>query len=56
VPARLTADVQVTDPAVYEPYRSLAAANIARFGNRFIVRGIRQSASRGRLFLVEGAD
>ena len=39
MPARLTADVQVTDPAVYEPYRSLAAANIARFGSRFIVRG-----------------
>jgi uncharacterized protein (DUF1330 family) len=85
----------VTDPAAYEPYRPLAAASVARFGGRFVVRGgkvdllegqpeperivvaefpdaaaarrwyqseeyqkalkIRQSASRGRVFLVEGA-
>ncbi len=95
MPAYVIADVQVTDPAAYEPYRPLAAASIARFGGRFIVRGgkadllegeppperivviefpdaeaagrwyhseeyqsalkIRQSASRGRLILVEGA-
>ena len=93
--AYVIADVQVTDAAAYEPYRPLAAASIARFGGRFIVRGgkvdlfegepeperivviefpdadtarrwyrseeyqnalkIRQSASRGRVFLVEGA-
>jgi uncharacterized protein (DUF1330 family) len=92
--AYVIADVQVTDPAGYEPYRPLAAASIARFGGRYIVRGgnadllegapeperivviefpdaetarrwyqsdeyqsalkIRQSASRGRLILVEG--
>jgi uncharacterized protein (DUF1330 family) len=96
MPAYIIADVQVTDAAAYEPYRPLAAASIARFGGRFIVRGgkadllegapaperivviefpnadaarrwyfseeyqqalkIRQSASRGRLLLVEGAD
>jgi uncharacterized protein (DUF1330 family) len=39
VPACLIADVQVTDPAAYEPYRSLVAASIARFGVRFMVRG-----------------
>jgi uncharacterized protein (DUF1330 family) len=95
MPAYVIADVQVTDPAAYEPYRPLAAASIARFGGRFIVRGgavsllegapeperivviefpdaatarrwyhsdeyqqalkIRQSASHGRLILVEGA-
>jgi uncharacterized protein (DUF1330 family) len=89
------ADVQVTDAAAYEPYRPLAAASIAGFGGRFIVRGgkadlleggpaperivviefpdaetarrwydsdeyqsalkIRQSASRARMILVEGA-
>ena len=93
--AYVIADIQVTDTAAYEPYRPLAAASIARFGGRFIVRGgkvdllegepeperivviefpdadtarrwyrseeyqsalkIRQSASRGRVFLVEGA-
>jgi uncharacterized protein (DUF1330 family) len=39
MPAYVVADVQVTDPAAYEPYRPLAAASIARFGGRFIVRG-----------------
>jgi len=95
VTAYVIADIQVTDTAAYEPYRPLAAASIARFGGRFIVRGgkvdllegepepgrivviefpdadtarrwyrseeyqnalkIRQSASHGRVFLVEGA-
>ena len=95
MPAYVIAEVEVTDPVAYEPYRPLAAASIARFGGRFIVRGgeagllqgapppqrvvviefpdaatarrwyeseeyqsalkIRQSASRGRLILVEGA-
>jgi uncharacterized protein (DUF1330 family) len=47
MPAYVIADVQVTDPAAYEPYRPLAAASIARFGGRFIVRG-------GRADLLEG--
>lgn len=93
--AYFIADIQVTDPASYDQYRPLAAASIARFGGRFVVRGgkvdlleggpeperivviefpdtdaarrwyhsveyqkalkVRQSASRGRVFLVEGA-
>ena len=93
--AYILAEIQVTDAAAYEPYRPLAAASIARFGGRFLVRGgkadlfegtaepermvviefpdadtarrwynseeyqaalkIRQSASRGRVILVEGA-
>ena len=93
--AYLIADIQVTDPGAYDRYRPLAAASIARFGGRFVVRGgkidllegepeperivviefpdaetarrwyhseeyqsalkIRQSASRGRVFLVGGA-
>jgi uncharacterized protein (DUF1330 family) len=95
MPAYIIADIQVTDPAAYDGYRPLAAASIAQFGGRFVVRGgnvdllegeprperivviefpdadaarrwyrseeyqkalkIRQSASRGRVFLVEGA-
>jgi len=95
MPAYVIAEVQVTDPAAYEPYRPLAAASIARFGGRFVGRGgaadllegtpppqrvvviefpdadtarrwyrsdeyqralkIRQSASTGRVILVEGA-
>jgi uncharacterized protein (DUF1330 family) len=92
--AYLIADIQVTDPTSYDQYRPLAAASIARFGGRFVVRGgkvnlleggpeperivviefpdadtarhwyrsdeyqralkIRQAASRGRVFVVEG--
>ena len=48
MPAYVIADVQVTDPAGYEPYRPLAAASIARFGGRFIVRG-------GKADLLEGS-
>jgi uncharacterized protein (DUF1330 family) len=47
MPAYIIADVQVTHPAGYEPYRPLAAASIARFGGRFIVRG-------GKADLLEG--
>lgn len=39
MPAYIIADVEVTDPVGYEPYRPLAAASIARFGGRFLVRG-----------------
>ncbi len=46
--AYVIADVQVTDPAAYEPYPPLAAASIARFGGRYIVRG-------GNADLLEGA-
>ena len=48
MPAYIIADVEVTDPAGYEPYRPLAAASIARFGGRFLVRG-------GASELLEGA-
>jgi uncharacterized protein (DUF1330 family) len=48
MPAYVIADVQVTDPAGYEPYRPLAGASVARFGGRFVVRG-------GKADLFEGA-
>jgi uncharacterized protein (DUF1330 family) len=94
--AYIIAEIQVTDPAAYDEYRPLAAASIARFGGRFLLRGgkldllegetqperivviefpdadtarrwyhsdeyqtalkIRHAASRGRVFLVEGAN
>jgi uncharacterized protein (DUF1330 family) len=37
--AYVIADIRVTDPVGYEPYRPLAAASIARFGGRFRARG-----------------
>src|ERR1700757_2215320 len=45
--AYLIADIQVTDPTAYDQYRPLAAASVARFGGRFIVRG-------GKVDLLEG--
>lgn len=47
MPAYIIADVYVTDATGYEPYRPLAAASIARFGGRFVVRG-------GNADLLEG--
>jgi uncharacterized protein (DUF1330 family) len=49
MPAYVIADVKVTNPAGYEPYRPLAAASIARHGGRFVVRG-------GKAELLEGAS
>jgi uncharacterized protein (DUF1330 family) len=47
MPAYVIADVQITDPEGYEPYRPLAGASVARFGGRFVVRG-------GKADLLEG--
>jgi uncharacterized protein (DUF1330 family) len=47
MPAYIIADIQVSDPVAYDDYRPLAAASIARFGGRFIVRG-------GKIDLLEG--
>src|ERR1700722_3624724 len=33
------AEVEVTDPALFDTYRPLAAAAIAAFGGRYLVRG-----------------
>ena len=33
------AELEVTDPALFETYRPLAAASIAMFGGRYAVRG-----------------
>ena len=35
----ILAEVQVTDPALFETYRPLAAASIAAFGGKYLVRG-----------------
>jgi uncharacterized protein (DUF1330 family) len=35
----ILAQVEITDPATYETYRPLAAAAVAAFGGRFLVRG-----------------
>ena len=35
----IDAELEVTDPALFETYRPLAAASIAAFGGRYVVRG-----------------
>jgi uncharacterized protein (DUF1330 family) len=39
VPAYLIADIEVTEPEVYERYREAAGASLAAHGGRFVVRG-----------------
>ena len=45
--AYLIADVNVTDPAVYERYRQGVPATIAAYGGRYLARG-------GRTEVLEG--
>ena len=59
--AYVIADVDVTNPAGYEPYRPLAAASIAQFGGRFIVRGgaaelLEGGPAPGRTVVIEFPD
>jgi uncharacterized protein (DUF1330 family) len=35
----LIANIEVTDPVLYEEYRKVVPASIARFGGRFLCRG-----------------
>ena len=37
--AYVVAEVEVTDPAVYEDYRKMVPATVAQYGGRFLVRG-----------------
>ena len=37
--AYIIADVEVHDPVAYEPYRTMAAAAIAKHGGRYLARG-----------------
>jgi uncharacterized protein (DUF1330 family) len=48
MPAYFVVEVEVINPAGYEPYRALAGASIAQYGGRFIARG-------GKAELVEGS-
>jgi len=61
MPAYVIAEIKVTNPAGYEPYRPLAAASIARFGGRFLVRGNKADLLEGtpapeRVVVIEFPD
>ncbi len=58
MPAYVIADVEVTDPAGFEDYRSRVAATVAQFGGRYLVRGGATETKEGdwtprRLILLE---
>ena len=48
MPAYFVAEIELTNPAAYEPYRVAVPATIAQYGGRFLTRG-------GATQLVEGA-
>ncbi len=55
--AYIIAEIEVTDPALYERYKPLAAAAIAASGGRYLVRGGETEAlegkAPGRLVILE---
>ena len=59
MPAFVIADIEVTDPQLYEQYRRLAASSIEHYGGRLLVRaGARCEVLEGsfhpkRLVLLE---
>lgn len=46
--AYVIADVDVKDAAAYEPYKAAAAATIAQYGGRYIVRGGKHETLEGK--------
>ena len=58
MPAYVTVQVAVDDPAIYEQYKALAPPAIAAYGGRYVVRGGRSEILEGtwqpaRLVLLE---
>ena len=61
MPAYFVAEVEVTNPSGYEPYRALAGASIAQYGGRFVARGGKTELLEGgpepqRVVIIEFAD
>ena len=47
MPAYFVAEIELTNPAAYEPYRVAVPATIAQYGGRYLTRG-------GAAELIEG--
>ena len=61
MPAYFVAEVEVTNPQGYEPYRALAGASVAQYGGRFVARGGKAELIEGgpepkRIVILEFAD
>ena len=47
MPAYVIAEVNVTDPALYEEYKKLVPATVAKYGGRYAVRGSEVEVKEG---------
>ena len=61
MPAYFVAEVDVTSPAGYEPYRAAVPATIARYGGRYLTRGGAAELTEGgpqpkTIVIIEFAD
>ena len=59
--AYIIAEIEITDPAIYERYRAQTPGVIAQYGGRFLVRGGKAEALEGdhepdRLVVIEFSD
>jgi len=61
MPAYVIAEVDITDPVIYEDYRKLVPATVAKYGGKFLVRGGTTETKEGgwqpkRLVVLEFAS
>ncbi len=61
MPAYVIAEVNITDPVIYEDYRKLVPATVAKYGGKFLVRGGTTETKEGgwqpkRLVVLEFAS
>jgi uncharacterized protein (DUF1330 family) len=61
MPAYFIAEIEITNPAGYEPYRAAVPATIAQYGGRYLTRGsdielIEGGPEPKRVVILEFAD
>ena len=61
MPAYFIAEIELTNPAEYEPYRAAVPATIAQYGGRYLTRGSATELIEGgpepkRIVVLEFAD
>lgn len=61
MPAYFIAEIELTNPAEYEPYRAAVPATIAQYGGRYLTRGSAIELIEGgpepkRVVILEFAD
>jgi uncharacterized protein (DUF1330 family) len=61
MPAYFVAEIEITNPAGYEPYRARVPATIAQYGGRYLTRGAATELLEGgpepkRIVILEFAD